>query len=147
MKTTHDIASSSSSSSSSPITILEEKPSSSSPKKSALGRLRLKLSPSRKADKRSLSLTGSNASRNYSSELQRVFNYFDEDGDGKISPSELQSCVRTVGGELSIDEAEAAVRTSDLNGDGQLDFEEFRKLMDTGGEEDKNEELRGFWNV
>ncbi|KAK7828312.1 calcium-binding protein cml38 [Quercus suber] len=95
-----------------------------------------------KADKRSLSLTGSNASRNYSSELQRVFNYFDEDGDGKISPSELQSCVRTVGGELSIDEAEAAVRTSDLNGDGQLDFEEFRKLMDTGGEEDKKEELR-----
>ena len=110
MKTTHDIASSSSSSSSSsPITILEEKPSSSSPKKSALGRLRLKLSPSKKADKRSLSLTGSNASKNYSSELQRVFNYFDEDGDGKISPSELQSCVRTVGGELSIDEAEAVV--------------------------------------
>ena len=41
-----------------------------------------------------------------------------------------------------MDEAEAAVKTSDLNGDGQLDFEEFQKLMDAGGEEDKDEELR-----
>ncbi|KAL0016683.1 hypothetical protein SO802_003752 [Lithocarpus litseifolius] len=138
MKTTYDAASSSPS----PITVLEEKHSSTSPKKSALGRLRSKLSPRRKEDKRSLSPTASNASKNYCSELQRVFDYFDEDGDGKISPSELQSCVRTVGGELSMDEAEAAVKTCDLNGDGQLDFEEFQKLMEAGGEEDKNEELR-----
>ena len=130
MKNTHDAASSSSSSSSSsPITILEEKPSSSSPKKSTLGRLRSKLSPRRKADKRSLSPTASNASKNHCSELRRVFDYFDEDGDGKISPSELQSCVRTVGGELSMDEAEAAVKTSDLNGDGVLSFDEVRIMM------------------
>nr|POE51242.1 calcium-binding protein cml37 [Quercus suber] len=91
----------------------------------------------RKSNKLSLS-----SSKNYSNELQKVFDYFDEDGNGKISPSELQSCVRTVGGELSMDEAEAAVRASDLNGDGLLDFEEFQKLMDAGGEEDKNEELK-----
>ena len=138
METTHDADSSSPT----PITILEEKPSSISPKKSALGRLRLKLSPSRKVDMNSLSQTGSNASENNCSELQRVFDYFDEDGDGKISPSELRSCVVTVGGEMSMDEAEAAVKTCDLNGDGQIDFEEFQKLMDAGGEEDKNVELK-----
>ena len=138
MKTTHDAASSAST----PITILEKKPGSSSPKKLSLGRLRLKLSPSRKADMNSLSQTGSNASKNNCSELQRVFDYFDEDGDGKISPSELQSCVVTVGSEMSMDEAEAAVKTCDLNGDGQIDFEEFQKLMDAGGEEDKNVELK-----
>jgi calcium-binding protein CML len=34
------------------------------------------------------------------------------------------------------------LRSSDLNGDGLLDFEEFQKLMEAGGEEDKNDELR-----
>ena len=138
MKTTHDAASSSSSSSfSSPTIILEEKRTSTSPTKSVLRSLSCKLSSRTKANKLSLS-----SSKNYSNELQKVFDYFDEDGNGKISPSELQSCVRTVGGELSMDEAEAAVRASDLNGDGLLDFEEFQKLMDGGGEEDKNEELK-----
>ena len=136
MKTKHGAASPSSSKS------IEEKPNSTSPKTSTVGRLRRKLSPTRREDKRSVSSTGSEARKNYCSELQKVFDYFDEDGDGKISPSELQSCVRTVGGELSMDEAEAAVSSSDLNGDGLLDFEEFQKLMEAGGEEDKNDELR-----
>ena len=143
MNNKHGAASPSSSCSSS--NSVEEIRTSTSPKKSTLGKLRRKLSPSRKEgklDKRYVSSTGSEARKNYCSELEKVFDYFDEDGDGKISPSELQSCVRTVGGELSMDEAEAAVRSSDLNGDGLLDFEEFQKLMEAGGEEDKNDELR-----
>ncbi|KAG9158614.1 hypothetical protein Leryth_019211 [Lithospermum erythrorhizon] len=35
-------------------------------------------------------------------DLERVFKYFDEDGDGKISPLELQRCMRTTGGNLCI---------------------------------------------
>lgn len=137
MKTKHDAASSSSSFSSS--IRMDEKPSSTSPK-SVLGRLRRKLSPI-KREKPSLS-TDSEAISKHCSELQRVFDYFDEDGDGKISPAELESCVRTCGGKLSMDEAEAAVSSSDLNGDGLLDLEEFQKLMESSGEKEKNEELR-----
>lgn len=75
-------------------------------------------------------------------DLEQVFKYFDENGDGKISPSELQKCVRTVGGELSDEEAEMAVRSSDADGDGLLGLEDFTKLMEGCGEEEKSCELK-----
>ncbi|XP_044475399.1 calcium-binding protein CML37-like [Mangifera indica] len=111
---------------------------SSSPKKSAFARLRRKLSP-KKSDSRSLSVESSSCG-----ELEALFNYFDKNGDGRISAAELQSCLRTVGGELSAAEAEAAIQSSDLDGDGHLDFYEFQKLMEneSGNEEQKNSELR-----
>lgn len=71
-----------------------------------------------------------------------VFRYFDENGDGKISAAELQRCVKAVGGHMSPEEAETAVRSSDSDGDGELGFEDFAKLMETGDEEEKKEELR-----
>ncbi|MCD9642669.1 hypothetical protein HAX54_029576 [Datura stramonium] len=72
-------------------------------------------------------------------ELERVFTYFDENGDGKVSPVELRRCVRAVGGELTEEEAEMAVRLSDSNGDGLLGLEDFTKLME-GMEEERNKE-------
>ncbi|KAK9063998.1 hypothetical protein SSX86_017870 [Deinandra increscens subsp. villosa] len=72
----------------------------------------------------------------------QVFNYFDENGDGRISASELQSRLRKVGGEevqLSDEEAEMAVRSSDADGDGVLGLEDFAKMMKEGEVED----LRG----
>ncbi|WCJ44797.1 Calcium-binding protein CML38 [Euphorbia peplus] len=77
-------------------------------------------------------------------ELQTVFNYFDQNRDGKISPSELQSCLTTLGGaHLSIEDAEAAVRLSDSDKDGLLGFEDFQRLMEgTVSEEEKKEELQ-----
>ncbi|XP_044511095.1 calcium-binding protein CML39-like [Mangifera indica] len=109
---------------------------------STFARLRRKLSP-KKTDSRSVSLESSTCGRG-GGQLQKVFNYFDENGDGRISAAELQSCLRTVGGELSAAEAEAAVQSSDLNGDGHLDFYEFHKLMENGSvdEEQKNRDLR-----
>ncbi|XP_021686415.2 calcium-binding protein CML38 [Hevea brasiliensis] len=116
---------------------------SSSPK-SALTRLRRKLSP-RRSDSRSL-CPSSSSSTNYATnatEIQRVFNYFDENGDGKISPHELQSCVRTLGGDLSTEDAELAVGSSDTDGDGLLGFEDFQRLMEScTSEEGKKEELK-----
>ncbi|KAG6713832.1 hypothetical protein I3842_05G173100 [Carya illinoinensis] len=78
----------------------------------------------------------------FCSELQRVFDYLDVDGDGKISPAELQGYVTTVGGNVSVDEAKETVKLCDLNGDGLLDFEEFQKLMETGREKEKNDTLK-----
>ncbi|OIT33991.1 PREDICTED: putative calcium-binding protein CML19 [Nicotiana attenuata] len=72
-------------------------------------------------------------------ELERVFTYFDENGDGKVSPAELRRCVKAVGGELTVEEAEMAVRLSDSDGDGLLGLEDFTKLME-GMEEERNKE-------
>ncbi|XP_042506644.1 calcium-binding protein CML37-like [Macadamia integrifolia] len=87
----------------------------------------------RKVEKRSLSV---NPDYNH---LERLFRYFDEDGDGKISATELQSCVRTVGGELSTEEAVAVVGSSDSDGDGLLGLDDFARLMEGDGEEDLRE--------
>ena len=76
--------------------------------------------------------------------LSHVFNYFDEDGDGKISPTELRSRLGLMGGgELVLKEAEDAVGSLDSDGDGFLALEDFARLMELGGgEEERVKELR-----
>ncbi|OIT33988.1 PREDICTED: putative calcium-binding protein CML19 [Nicotiana attenuata] len=86
-----------------------------------------------------LSMSNTSSRSNNSSELERVFTYFDENGDGKVSPAELRRCVKAVGGELTVEEAEMAVRLSDSDGDGLLGLEDFTKLME-GMEEERNKE-------
>lgn len=113
-------------------------------RESALGRLCRKLSPRRSADRRAPSVENNagGCDRGKSGEeLRRVFDYFDENGDGRISPVELRSCVRGLGGDLSSEEAELAVRSSDLDGDGMLGFEEFENLVESGGEEERRKDL------
>ncbi|KAJ8552060.1 hypothetical protein K7X08_028503 [Anisodus acutangulus] len=88
----------------------------------------------------SISSSGSNFG-----ELERVFTYFDEDGDGKVSPAELRRCMKAVGGELTAEEAEMAVRLSDSDGDGLLGLEDFTKLMEE--ERNKESELIGAFGM
>ncbi|KAH0713084.1 hypothetical protein KY289_009043 [Solanum tuberosum] len=85
------------------------------------------------------STTNSCVSSSNKGELERVFTYFDENGDGKVSPTELRRCMKAVGGELTMEEAEMAVRLSDSDGDGLLGLEDFTKLME-GMEEERNKE-------
>ncbi|KAK4370649.1 hypothetical protein RND71_010124 [Anisodus tanguticus] len=92
----------------------------------------------------SLSIITPTSSEN-SDQLERVFTYFDEDGDGKVSPAELRRCVKAVGGDLTEEEAEMAVRLSDSDGDGMLGLEDFSKLME--GEKNKESELRGAFEM
>ncbi|RYR04997.1 hypothetical protein Ahy_B06g084823 [Arachis hypogaea] len=76
------------------------------------------------------------------SQYERVFNHFDENGDGKISASELKQCVEAVGGELSTEEAEVAVTLLDLDGDGLLGLDDFVRFVEGGEEEEKVNDLR-----
>ncbi|XP_060168852.1 putative calcium-binding protein CML19 [Lycium barbarum] len=85
--------------------------------------------------------SNSSSGSDINSELGRVFTYFDEDGDGKVSPAELRRCMKAVGGELTEKEAEMAVRLSDSDGDGLLGLEDFTKLMEE--ERNKESELKG----
>ncbi|CAK7339946.1 unnamed protein product [Dovyalis caffra] len=138
----HSVSSSSPSPSSSHNSSLK---SSSSP----LARLRRTLSPSswKSLDIYNISVPATTKTNNYYStgdHLQMVFDCFDEDGDGKISAAELRSCITSVGGQLSIEEAEAAVSSSDVDGDGLLGFQDFQSLMagSSASEEEKAEELK-----
>ncbi|KAM3398765.1 putative calcium-binding protein CML19 [Capsicum galapagoense] len=84
-------------------------------------------------------LSVSSSTSNYNCELERLFTYFDENGDGKVSPEELRRCMKAAGGTLTEEEAEMAVRLSDSDGDGLLGLEDFTKLME-GMEEERNKE-------
>ncbi|XP_020266478.1 putative calcium-binding protein CML23 [Asparagus officinalis] len=78
-------------------------------------------------------------------ELKRLFHQLDENGDGKISPSELQNCLRLVGEELSTDDVEGFMVTVNEDGHGLLRFDDFIKLLkiEEGGEE----EHRFLWEA
>ncbi|XP_019197769.1 PREDICTED: putative calcium-binding protein CML19 [Ipomoea nil] len=134
--------------------------SSSSPKKSAFSRFCSKLSvkkgkkeeeeerviknasssSSSSSDEAQASSSSSRKGKKSDECLERVFTYFDEDGDGRVSPAELQRGVRAVGGELTAEEAEMAVRLSDSDGDGLLGLEDFAKLMEGKGVEEERKE-------
>lgn len=89
------------------------------------------------------------SSKPFNEELvQRVFNYFDEDEDGKITASELRTCMMAVGGrEMTLAEAEMAVETADSDGDGMLGLDDFSKLLEgsCGTEEDELREAFGLY--
>eukprot|EP01043_Picozoa_sp_COSAG02_P006164 COSAG02_NODE_173_length_31245_cov_413.548096_19_plen_1357_part_00 len=62
-----------------------------------------------------------------------TFRIFDRDGDGKISPKELQLALKslskgsngTIGADLSMKEIEQFMKEGDTNGDGSIDYREF----------------------
>ncbi|KAG4921846.1 hypothetical protein JHK82_050802 [Glycine max] len=50
--------------------------------------------------------------------FEDVLRYFDEDGDGKVLPSELKHGLGMMGGELPMKEAKMAIAALDSDGDG-----------------------------
>ncbi|KAF8103209.1 hypothetical protein N665_0188s0159 [Sinapis alba] len=103
-----------------------------------------KLSPERKdsaAERQHIK----NGEHDKNRDIEAVFAYMDANKDGRISANELQKSFMTLGEQLSDEEAETAVRLSDTDGDGMLDFEEFAQLIkgdDKCSEEEKKMELK-----
>ncbi|KAK6932888.1 EF-hand domain [Dillenia turbinata] len=71
---------------------------------------------------------------------RRIFQFFDKDGDGKISAFELQSCLRRLGRELTPEEAQSAVEYSNADGDAALRFDDFSKLLTTTESEESGDD-------
>lgn len=67
-----------------------------------------------------------------------MFRYFDGDGDGKISATELRAYFGSIGEYMSYEEAEAVINELDSDGDSLLTFGDFLQLMkrEGGGDED-----------
>ncbi|MBA0570692.1 hypothetical protein Golob_004308 [Gossypium lobatum] len=66
-------------------------------------------------------------------ELQEAFKVFDKDQNGYISANELRHVMINLGEKLSDEEVEQMIKEADLDGDGQVNYDDFVKTMTTVG--------------
>ncbi|CAB4014341.1 calmodulin 5 [Paramuricea clavata] len=62
-------------------------------------------------------------------ELREAFDLFDINGNGYISKDELIQAMKKMGENLSDKEIGTMIRKADINKDGQVSFEEFKRMM------------------
>lgn len=62
-----------------------------------------------------------------------VAQILDHDGNGYISADELRAIMSNLGEELSEEEINEIVQEADIDGDGQIDYEEFSMWLGQGG--------------
>jgi calmodulin len=65
----------------------------------------------------------------HSEEIDESFKDLDVDGDGYITADELRHVVGKLGEMLTVEEANALIRTADENGDGRISYREFVKML------------------
>ncbi|KAL5205958.1 hypothetical protein ABZP36_034167 [Zizania latifolia] len=79
-----------------------------------------------------LALMARKAARGYGDddeELRESFKVFDKDQDGLISAAELRHVMISLGEKLTDEEVDQMIREADLDGDGQVNFDEFVRMM------------------
>ncbi|KAE8654748.1 putative calcium-binding protein CML25 [Hibiscus syriacus] len=64
--------------------------------------------------------------------LKDAFSVYDIDGDGSISAEELHEVLQSLGDECSIAECRKMISGVDNDGNGMIDFEEFKLMMMAG---------------
>ena len=62
-------------------------------------------------------------------EILEAFKVFDKDGNGFISAAELRHIMTNLGEKLTDEEVDEMLREADIDGDGQINYEEFVKMM------------------
>ncbi|KAL6546096.1 hypothetical protein OROGR_009970 [Orobanche gracilis] len=78
-------------------------------------------------------------------ELKHVFNKFDSNNDGKISPKEYRAIILKIFGKGNLTkEVKKIFEVADLDGDGFIDFHEFVEVQKMGGEVKTDDLRRAF---
>ncbi|CAN6465907.1 unnamed protein product [Victoria cruziana] len=62
-------------------------------------------------------------------DLRNAFTIFDRDNNGLISADELHQVLRSLGDSATLSACKDMIRGVDQNGDGQVNFEEFMRMM------------------
>ena len=62
-------------------------------------------------------------------EIKEAFKVFDKDGNGFISAAELRHVMTNLGEKLSDEEVDEMIREADVDGDGQINYQEFVDMM------------------
>ncbi|KAI0987780.1 hypothetical protein GJ496_009047 [Pomphorhynchus laevis] len=69
--------------------------------------------------------------------LRNLFSFFDQDCNGQISAEELRAIMLLIGEQLTEEEAQEMLKDADRNGDGIVDYSDFRdsicKILDQCG--------------
>lgn len=63
-------------------------------------------------------------------ELKSAFNFFDLDGDGYITASELRSVMIKLGEKMTDEEIDDIIHEGDKDGDSQLSYQDFLEIME-----------------
>uniref|UniRef100_A0ACD6A9U2 Uncharacterized protein n=1 Tax=Avena sativa TaxID=4498 RepID=A0ACD6A9U2_AVESA len=74
-------------------------------------------------------MTGKMGERDAREELQKAFRIIDQDANGKISDVDIQRLAIEAGEHFTLDEVREMIDAADENGDGEIDMEEFIKMM------------------
>merc|ERR1712174_176935 len=61
--------------------------------------------------------------------MLEAFKVFDKDGNGLISAAELRHIMTNLGEKLTDEEVDEMIGEADIDGDGQINYEEFVKMM------------------
>ncbi|XP_021729806.1 probable calcium-binding protein CML25 [Chenopodium quinoa] len=64
--------------------------------------------------------------------LKETFSIYDVDGNGKITLEELQMVMKSLGDDFSLGECKRMINGVDSDGDGTINFEEFKDMMMMG---------------
>mmetsp|Transcript_89356 Transcript_89356/g.208009 ORF Transcript_89356/g.208009 Transcript_89356/m.208009 type:complete len:157 (-) Transcript_89356:181-651(-) len=67
----------------------------------------------------------------FEEELIAAFTVFDRDNNGFINSHELRNVMSNIGEKFTDDEVDEMIRTADVDCDGQINYEEFVKMMST----------------
>lgn len=65
-------------------------------------------------------------------ELREAFRMYDADHNGLISARELHRVLRQLGDKCSVADCSRMIRSVDADGDGSVNFDEFKKMMGAG---------------
>ena len=66
---------------------------------------------------------------NDAEEIKEAFKVFDKDGNGYISAAELRHIMTNLGEKLTDEEVDEMIREADVDGDGQINYDEFVDMM------------------
>ena len=72
---------------------------------------------------------------------------FDKDGNGRISTKELKGVMKSLGQNVTDAEVQSMIKKVDLNHDGEIDFEEFVKMMNACKPTTDEEKLKDAFRV
>ena len=61
--------------------------------------------------------------------FRQAFNWMDEDGNGTVEPEEIAAVLKKLGFHLTKEEVTDIMSSLDENGDGVMDFDEFKDMM------------------
>lgn len=74
-------------------------------------------------------VNGSDGGNCSSKELRDAFDLYDLDKNGLISASELHAVLKRLGEKCSLSDCRKMISSVDADGDGNVNFEEFKKMM------------------